>query len=146
MTQTKYNLTTIQRRWLKSVRDLPKESIGKGRLRDPKTGAMCVLGVLCDEYRKKNPDRSWWTEDGKFHIRYYNPRTSKTGADMSYVSKELFTYMPPDDVLAWANVPVFINTGNKLQTIASLQDKTELSNSEIATLIAKALTNAATSL
>jgi hypothetical protein len=136
---TQSKLTDIQRKWLINIRDLPTDKIGKGRLFQPDTGAMCVLGVLCELYREKHPDKSWWTEEGKFYIRCYNPRTSKTGADMSYVSKELYTYMPPDDVLNWAGVPVFINTGDKLQTIASLQDKGDIDNPTIARIIANAL-------
>lgn len=136
---TQYKLTAAQRKWLKAVRDLPTNKINRGRLRNPATGAMCVLGVLCEVYRQRYPDKASWTEEGKFKLLHYNPKTSNTCADMSYVSQELYTYMPPDDVLNWAKVPVFINTGSKLQTISSLQDAEEADNPTIARIIARAL-------
>jgi hypothetical protein len=137
----KYNLNTVQLQWLKAVRDLPVELIGKGRLRNPKTGAMCVLGVLCDEYIKQHPDKCWWDTQGRFHMRIYNPRTSKKGADWGFFSKELYTYVPPDEVLRWANVQFEIKYDNVIRTIPWIQDHAGLSNPRIARVIASALSS-----
>lgn len=136
-----YNLTPMQMSWLKMIKNTPPDRVQKKRLIHPKSGAMCVLGAMCDLYREKHPDSCWWDREGRFHLRVWVRRVSRKGKDMSFVSKQLFTYVPPFDVFDWMQVPEFISWEGQRVPISYLQDRTDLTNPEIAAHLAKILSD-----
>jgi hypothetical protein len=132
-------LNTIQRDWLSAIRATPETLVGRGRLRNPVTSALCVVGTLCELYTVEFPRRAWWNKEGQLHMSYFNPRWSNDGRDISYRSKQLYTYTAPLEIYQWADVPGSIVYRDKFESISWLQDKTDLSNSQIADVLETAL-------
>jgi hypothetical protein len=134
-------LNTIQKDWLTAIRNTPETLIGKGRLRNPITSALCVVGTLCELYTVEFPQRAWWDKEARLHMSYFNPRWSKGGKNMSYRSKQLYTFTAPVEVYQWADVPGSILYKDRFQQISWLQDKTDLTNPQIADVIETVLIN-----